>query len=137
MHTLAASFTLKGKKIDAVEHEQFENVIEAAARILNSYLKAYDSSSYSLPFVGEDDYIGAINAMRFRIRESKRLLEKWKNQTSSSKRYPEIFFGSLSLRVLRCLACTPQTNLLSLFSPGVSGKEAVLTQGDSKVFIGF
>ena len=75
MHTLAASFTLKGKKIDAVEHEQFENVIEAAARILNSYLKAYDSSSYSLPFVGEDDYIGAMNAMRFRISESKRLLE--------------------------------------------------------------
>lgn len=75
-------FNIKRMKI-SVQRDQLEKVIDIVARILNRYSYAYNASRYSLSYVGEDDYISVMNALRFRIQESKQKLEAWKNQTSS------------------------------------------------------
>jgi hypothetical protein len=77
---LDRAFLLKGINI-SIQRQQFNLIIDTIAHILNKYSSAYNASSWSIQFVGEDDVQGILNAVRFRKNERKKQIEALRLKT--------------------------------------------------------
>ncbi|OGO06777.1 MAG: hypothetical protein A2Z76_04790 [Chloroflexi bacterium RBG_13_56_8b] len=60
--------------------QQLQEVIDTLFRILNRYSSAFESTSYTEQFVGEDDIQYVIGAISFKIQERRKQLEILKKQ---------------------------------------------------------
>ncbi|MBN1161881.1 MAG: hypothetical protein JXA17_08040 [Dehalococcoidales bacterium] len=67
----------------SIQLQQIKGVIDALANILNRYSAAYHEKSMSINFVGEDDFMNVLDAIRFQQTEYKKQLEALQNRTSS------------------------------------------------------
>ena len=68
-----------------VQREKLYEVIDSLVMTLNRYSSAYNSSSFSEKFSGEDDIHGIMDSIRFHIQERKKQLDKLKKQARKKR----------------------------------------------------